>query len=434
MSVYDDELPPLAFVAAGETEEQQDANLEMVEPSPGFPTLTNLIADAIEKRSELTVLDYTANQVNIRFQIDGLWHSMAPMDRESGDYMLAALKQLAGLDYRDRRNRQEGKFRADYQKEKHKCRIVSQGVRTGERVAVYIDIPKPKLDSIEDLGMRASMKEKLSSVLERGDAGMTLVVALPGEGYTSAWRGVLGAADRFTRDYYVIEEASRVEPEVINVASQTYDESAGQKPFDGIPQLLLREPDFISFSEVKDGQVLDQICDLSQQHDLPTMTRIHGKNCLDGLLRLMVLNSDWDKLFDTLHTVVAMRIIRTLCDECRVAFRPNPMLLQKLGIPPGRIHQLYKPFVFKPEMVDEEGNPIEVCPKCSGIGYHGRTGLFEMLTLTEPLKQFLKTSPNINQLVAEAKKHRHISMREEGVLMVAQGRTSIEELQRVLSA
>jgi type II secretory ATPase GspE/PulE/Tfp pilus assembly ATPase PilB-like protein len=434
MAVKNEELPPIQFVAGGETPEQQENNLELVLPSPGFPKVSILIADAIQKRSELTLLDFTQNQTNIRCQIDGIWHSMPPMDRETSDYMLAALKQLAGMNYRERRLRQEGRFRADYLRRKTGCRIISQGVRTGERVAIYLDIPRPPLETLEDLGMRANMKNQLASLLEESQSGMTLVCAMPNEGYTSLWRGVLTAADRFTRDYYVMEEASRVEPDVVNVASMTYDESAGETAFTRMPQLLLREPNFIAFTEIPNGKILDQICNLSIQEELPVLARIHGKNALDGLLRLMLLKSDQQKLVDTLQSVVAMRIVRKLCQECRVGFRPNPMLLQKLGIPQGRINLLYKPFVFQPEMVDEDGNAIEMCSNCHGIGYYERTGIFELLRIGDPIRKLLRSSPNLNQLAAEVRKHNHVSMREEGVVLVAKGQTSLEELQRILKA
>lgn len=429
----DDYAPP-QFVAAGETEEEKEANLESVLPSPGFPAFTELMVEAIEKRSEITVLDFSPNQVNIRYKIDGIWHAMAPMDRETGDYMLASLKQIAGLEYRDRRSRQEGNFRTDYLKRKTKCRVVTQGIKTGERVALYVDIPKPTLDTVEQLGMRERMKDDLTAQLADSGNGLTLYCALPGQGYTTGWRAVLNACDRFTRDYYVIEEASRQEPEVINVGSITYDESKGEDAFTPMPQLLLKEPNFIAFSEIKDAAMLDQICDLSKQQDLPTLTRLHGKNALDGLLRLLLIKSDRQKLVEQLEAVVAMRVIRKLCEECRVAFRPNPMLLQKLGIPPGRIQNLYNPFPWKPEMVDENGKEILPCEHCHGIGYIERTGIFEMLKVTNPIRQVLLQNPNINQLTAEVRKHGHVTFRDEGVLLVAKGVTSVEELQRVLKA
>ena len=100
-----------------------------------------------------------------------------------------------------------------------------------------------------------------------------------------------------------------------------------------------------------------------------------------------------------------MRMIRKLCEECRVAFRPNPMLLQKLGIPPGRVNQIYRPFIYQPEMVDEDGKEIEMCTHCQGIGYFERTGIFEMLKLNDSIRELLLKSPNLNQFLNLRVKH-----------------------------
>ena len=150
------ETPPITFVAAGDTELEREAVLEEVLPSPGFPAVAQLVVDAIEKRSEVTVLDFTPQQVNIRFQIDNVWHTMPNMDRETGDFMLATLKRMAGVDYRNRRAHQEGSFRAEYMRVKHSCQIISQGVRTGERIALYIELPKSKAETLERFSMAST--------------------------------------------------------------------------------------------------------------------------------------------------------------------------------------------------------------------------------------------------------------------------------------
>ena len=109
-------------------------------------------------------------------------------------------------------------------------------------------------------------------------------------------------------------------------------------------------------------------------------------------------------------------------------------MLQQLGLPQGRIAELFQPFVYKPGMVDEEENEIEPCATCSGIGYRGRTGLFELLIVTDEIRNAMVNSPRLDKLSAIAKRNNHISLQMEGVVMVAAGRTSIEELQRVLKS
>jgi type II secretory ATPase GspE/PulE/Tfp pilus assembly ATPase PilB-like protein len=423
----------VTFTPAGDDDEARQANLKMVKPSPGYVTVSALIAEAIVKRSEVTVLDYTASQVAIRYQIDGLWHAGEPMDRETGDYLLATLKQIAGMDYRERRARQTGSFSTEYQKSKQKVRVVSQGVKTGERVAVYLTWKKELLEKVEELGMRASMRTKLIEVLRRDDSHLLLASAKPGEGYTSAWRGVLSACDRLTRDFFVIEDESMVEQEVINFKSITFDKGKGETAMSPLPQLLLKEPNVLAFNDIPDGESLNDMMGISSQHDMPIFVRGPGRNCIDAMLRVLALKPDVEKFASLLTLVVCMRRLRKLCQHCKVPYQPRPDLLQKLGLPAGRITELFRPFVYRQGMVDEDEQEIEPCKHCGGIGYAGLTGIFEMLEVNEKIKKAMLRKPTSDTLKAISRKSRQVTMRQEGALLIAQGVTSVEELQRVLS-
>ena len=425
---------PIEFTAAGDTPEEQKTNLKIVKPSPGFEPASELVTEIILKDANVTVMDFSAQKVVTRFQIDGLWHAGGPMDREIGDYVLATLKQLAGLDYRERRQRQEGGFSTLYKKQKQKFKIVSQGIQAGERVAIYLDYKRPPLEKVIDLGMRERMLEQLRPILNDQNTGMVLVSGVPGEGYTTVWRGVLDACDRLTRDYFVIEEKGKLEDEVINIYPIEYDPSKGETAMSPIPQLLLKEPDVIAFTDLTDGELINDIIDLSVRKTIPVFTRIPGKHCVDALLRALLLKPDLKKFVESLSCVLSMRLIRLLCNNCRIGYQPHPTLLQKLGLPAGRIAELYKPMVYQPGMVDENDIEIEPCRECSGIGYRGRTGFFEMLTINDDLRRVIVKTPRANKLSALAKHQGHVSMQMEGILMVAAGRTSVEELQRVLKS
>ena len=432
---FDEEYdrPPVTFTPAGEDDEARDANLKMVKPSPGYFTVSVLIAESIVKRSEVTVLDYTAAQVTVRYQIDGLWHAGAPMDRETGDYLLATLKQLAGMDYRERRARQTGGFATEYQKSKQKIRVVSQGVKTGERVAVYVTWKKDLLETVEELGMRSSMKGPLKAILDRDDSHLLLVSAKPGEGYTSAWRGVLSVCDRLTRDFFVIEDEEMVEQEVINFGSITFDRGKGETAMTPLPQLLLKEPNVLAFNHVPDGKSLNDMMGVSSEHDMPIYVRGPGRNCIDALLRVLALKPDLEKFSTLLTAVICMRRLRKLCQKCKVAYQPHPDLLRKLGLPVDRIAELHRPFVYREGMVDAEENEIEPCEECGGIGYNGLTGIFELLEINDKIRSEIMKKPDPNTLKSIARTSRQVSMRQEGALLIAQGITSVEELQRVLS-
>ncbi len=211
-------IPPIKFFAGGRTEEIQTANLDAVLPSPGFPTMALILADAMVKRCDVLVFDFTVKDVGVRYNIDGFWHTLPTLDRETGDFMLASMKRLADLDINERRARQEGKFAAEFLRKRFPCRFVSQGVKTGERVAIYIERRRPPTETLEECGMRPALIEKVKMLLGQTH-GLLLVSGLPGDGFTTAWRATLNAADRFMRDFFVVEDTDHKEPEVINVTS-----------------------------------------------------------------------------------------------------------------------------------------------------------------------------------------------------------------------
>ena len=272
-----DDLPPITFVAGGDSEEVRQANLEAVLPSPGYPTTVILMADAISKRADVVLLDFTANSVSVRYQVDGLWHSMPAMDRTTGDYMLATLKQMANLDWRQRRQRQVGKFTAEYLRVKHTSTLTSQGIKSGERVAIEIQRIKPSTETLEDIGMREGMRDDLIRAINEPD-GFVLVSALPGDGLSTTWRALLSTADRFMRDFYVIEEQSRRDPEVINVSSVTYDQSKGESNLSVMRSVLLREPNVVGFTEIPDAASVNELCRLANTKGMTTLGRLHARH------------------------------------------------------------------------------------------------------------------------------------------------------------
>lgn len=426
------EFPEVTFVAAGDNPEERESNRELVEESPGFPTASILVADAILRRADTVMLDYSAQAVKVRFQIDGLWQTMPPMDRRTGDYMLAAIKQLAGMNYKERRQRQKGQFEALFEGKKIKPKIVSQGVATGERVAIFTNRKKPPSETVEELGMRPRMREALAEQL-RAETGIIISCGMPKEGLTTSWRATLNAFDRFMRDYYVIEEKRRQEPEVINISQITFDEKAGEDYWTKIPQLMLLEPNVLVFSEVPSGEMLNKIMDLAEKENLLLVLRIPAKHALDALLRMIALKPNVEQLLRMTKAVLGMRSIRMLCEKCKLPYPPNPNLLAKLGIPPGRIQYLYQPFKWNPQMRTEEDEPVDPCPDCMGVGYKELKGLFELLVLNDPIREAVKASPRLDTLTQTAKQSNHVTIQDEGIVLVAKGDTSIEELQRVLN-
>lgn len=430
------QLPPLTLTPMGAPDKQQDqANLLAAKQSPAFPIAVGLLAHCLMRRGERLMLDYAAQGVAVRFEIDGVWMNGDPMDRQSGDAALAVYKKITNLNAQDRRSRQDGKFGVEFAGGKYNAEFTSQGVQTGERVVVKFKPKKPKFQKIEDLGMRDKMRQRLKEVLD-ADTGFIIVSAPPGGGLTTTWNLTLETADRLMRDFVATEDKANKEDEVINVNPQYYDRAAGESPADLLPKMLLKEPDVLVVPELTNAETVQILCEQINKYHKMAITKVNAKEAAEALLKAFAYKGPAAELTKCVTGVLNVRLIRRLCDRCKQAFQPPPQLLQKLGIPAGRVQVLYQEYKPPPpeECVDEKGNPIviPVCQKCNGIGYAGRTGLFELLVIDDSIRAALTNPPNLETIKRVAKAAGHRSIQEEGILQVAQGVTSIAELQRVL--
>lgn len=131
------------------------------------------------------------------------------------------------------------------------------------------------------------------------------------------------------------------------------------------------------------------------------------------------------ELAEHVIAVVNQRLIRKLCEYCKEAYAPPAQVLQQLGIPEGKIQAFYRP------RQPTEENP-EICPECGGIGYTGRTAIFELLVVDQTVRKALTTNPKLEILRQAARRDGLKTFQEEGLVLVAKGVTSLPELMRVL--
>jgi type II secretory ATPase GspE/PulE/Tfp pilus assembly ATPase PilB-like protein len=290
--------------------------------------------------------------------------------------------------------------------------------------------------SLEELGMREPLRDKLKEALAaRGN--LVVFCAMPQEGLTATWVAALRASDRFTRDYLAIQDVIKAEPDVENVeAGIKFNAAAGETPMKVLPQALLKQPEVLCVPEITDGDTLNLLIAQALDEDRKGFVSLRAKVAVEGVLRLLMLKPDPEKFAKALGAVVNQRLIRKLCDACRESFQPPPDVLQRLGIPPGKVNVLYREKQPLPPGVEppkpKKGDPPLICPKCKGIGYYGRTAIFEVLIVDDKLREAIVKQPKIEVLRQVARQSGNWGLQEEGILMLAQGITSFTELQRVL--
>ncbi len=426
--------PPVRITAAGDTPAQAGANLAQSQRAPGYVETVMLLADSIFKQVDTVMLDYTRDAVGMRYQIDGVWHNLPSRDRQSGDAMLAVMKKLANLNHAERRARQRGTFKAQFNESRCSCTLTSQGVQTGERVILELKGYNRKLETLIDLGMREKMRDKFKELID-SPPGFVVVSAMPKDGLTTTWCAMLTAADRFMRDFVSLEDEANPQPEVINVEQVFFKRAEGQTPTSILPKVLLKQPEVIVVPEVGEGDIVTALTNEVLEEKRQAIVSVRAREAVEALLRIVALEPNVAKFAKAVTLVLNHRLVRRLCQNCRQPYQPNPQLLQKLGIPQGRIQFLYKHYEPPPAgQVDAKGQPIQpqICPKCNGLGYRGRAAIFEMLIINDQIREALTKNANLESLRQVARQSRHHSLQEEGILTVAQGITSLAELQRVL--
>lgn len=419
---YEKGAPVELIALGGATERDDQANLIRARQSPGYIMVKELIVDMVAKDSSKTLLDYGREAVAQKYQIDGVWHSGEARDRQSGDLMLAVMKTLAAMDLNDRARPQTGRFAAKYEKNSYMAKLTTQGTQGGERVILDLDDGKRKFASIDDLGMREKVRDRWHELIG-ADQGLLILSTLPGDGLTTLIDTAIDDTDRLMRDWVALEPQNKREREIENVDVEEYDGSTGQSLAAILPKVIRKYPNVYVVRDIDSPQAAEQLFREIQDDHL-VVTSVHAKDAPEALLRMLQKKVPQREFAAVVTAVLYMRLIRKLCEECRVPYEPTADVLQKLGIPQGRVQVLYR--------APKAGERDKPCPVCHGIGFKGRTGLFELLEANDEVRQVIAKQPKLDLLKKAARQAGMRSLQEEGILLVAKGVTSLPELMRVL--
>jgi type II secretory ATPase GspE/PulE/Tfp pilus assembly ATPase PilB-like protein len=251
---------------------------------------------------------------------------------------------------------------------------------------------------------------------------------MPAEGLRNTVDVALHACDRYTREFAAVEEEKTRFHHVENVHVTTYTAAAEQTPATVLPKLLRTQPDVVVVRDLVNAESAGVLCDAAAEKLI--IGTVRAKDCVEALWRTLSLGLRPSEFAGAIMAVLAQRLVRKLCSDCMEAYVPPPQVLQQLGIPAGRIEAFYRPRQ-RPEQPNPK-EPYVPCRTCAGIGYLGRTAIFELLVVGDNVRKALASNPNPELLRRAARKDGMKSLQEEGILLVAKGVTSLPELIRVL--
>lgn len=399
------------------------ANARLVQAAL-LPT-RELVTDALEKRAELIRLDIKGEKGQTQLSVDGMPYAGTRMPKQQAVGITQMMKVLSGLDAKLKGKHQVGGVKAEFQETKYELTTdVAPQPDGSERLTIRIRNMKLKLDTPADLGMSDAARAQIRELTSRRH-GIIAVCGPPGSGVTTTLYAVVRGIDVYLYSIYSIADTGT--RELVNIKQFVPNE--GDDLEATIMRMMREEADVVLTKPIRDAEttkhlmaVADRICIISE---------LAAKDAASGIAQLAEWSGDRQKASEVIDAAYSTKLIRMLCTKCREAFRPNPKLLEKVGLPP-ETKVLYR----KGEpMVDEKtGEEDPPCEKCDGTGYYGRMAMIEIIIVSDAIRKLIAQGATADQIKVAARSEGCQTFHKDGLRLVAEGKTSLEELQRVFKA
>ena len=367
-------------------------------------------------------------QYSVVYLVDGVRQGGELIPAANAARIMDFWKGAARLDVADRRRKQTGAVEVEQGSMKRSARITSIGAQGGMRLTALFEAERAVQRKPEDMGLLDVQLAELKAIVAEGK-GIVLLAAPPDGGRTTTLYTVTRMHDAYTTNVQTCE----IDPQspLEGVRTNAWDPQkvgaeggAGAEFSTTVRSILRRDPDVVSIGELPDANTAKEVAKADHER-----TRVYvsmrATDALAAIQMYVKAVGDTKQAADSLHGVVAQRLVRKLCSNCRVAYPPTPDMLKKMGIPEGKVQQLYR----KGGQVLIKNRP-ETCPVCNGGGYFGQEGLFEVYSIG-PEERSLIAQANFQGLRASLRKRQLPNIQQVGLRKAVDGTTSVEEVMRV---
>jgi type II secretory ATPase GspE/PulE/Tfp pilus assembly ATPase PilB-like protein len=418
----EEEIEPVSFQGAlnGQPANLKE-NARLVKA--GLMPAKNIVTDGLALRAELMRFEPKGERYQVVFYVDGVANPGPKLSKQQGLAVVQVVKLLSGLNIQERKRPQSGGILAELEGVSYQLRVSTAPAEGGERLSIKAINVKYPLDRADDIGITEENKERIRE-MSKGRHGLILISGPPSSGTTTTTFGVVRSVDAYQYTIFALAEPEH--RELSHIA--TLDKKAGDTFDDELRRIIRMEADIIYLNPVTDEEYVRSILNVADE--ISMIAEISAKDSVSGLIKFCKLAGSVEKGVGALRCVIGHKLIRTLCDQCKEAFRPNPKLIEKMGLPKST-KMLYRP---PRQTVDEEGNEIEPCEKCDGLGYYGRTLMMEIIEMTDEMKQLIISGAEPGKIKAFAKKEGMPTFQKDGIRLVAEGKVSLDELQKVFKS
>ena len=391
-----------------QTQDDDDLSVD-VDDAPVIQLVNLVISEAIKAGASDIHVEPYEKTLRLRYRIDGVLQEMTPPPKKFQNAIISRIKILSEMDIAEKRLPQDGRFKARISNRNIDFRVSTCPIAHGEKVVIRIlDQNKLKL-SLEDLGFETEIRDKFVEYIHK-PWGMILITGPTGSGKSTTLYTALSTINDSKKNISTIEDPIEYQIRGINQVQAKPD--IGLTFAAGLRSFLRQDPDIIMVGEIRDLETAE-IAVRSALTGHLVLSTIHTNDATSTLSRLTDMGVEPFLVTASLLMVIAQRLVRRICGSCKEEFIPTPELLNLAQVPQKEGLKLWR------------GTG---CPTCRGTGYKGRVALYELLIMTERLKELIISGGTISQIKKAAISEGMETLRTAGIKKAFQGLTTIEEV------
>lgn len=385
--------------------------------------LEMVLAGALSAEASDIHIEPQAEQVRLRFRLDGVLHDILFFDYKVYNLVLSRIKLVSGLRLNVKNQAQDGRFSIKTQEGEMAVRTSVIPGSYGESIVLRILNPKSIAIPFDQLGIDAKLMTVLEKELSKPN-GMILTTGPTGSGKTTTLYAFLKKIH--TPETKIITLEDPVEYHLQNIVQTQVEESTGYSFSEGLRSILRQDPDVIMVGEIRDLETAKTAINSALTGHL-VLSTLHTNNAAGTIPRLIDLGVNPTSIAPAVNIAMAQRLVRKLCDKCKeknLATETESAIIKKVAetIPDKNIPNDQELFVWRAKR----------CGFCNNTGYKGRIGVYEAILIDDEVEPLILLNPTEAEILKKSEKQGILNMKQDGILKVLSGITSLDELQRVI--
>lgn len=391
---------------------EENKRQEDVDNSPVVKLVNNIIEGGVRQRASDIHIEPFEYNVRVRYRIDGVLREIISYDRALYAAIIARLKVISGMDISEKRKPQDGRITITVDRREYDIRVSNLPTVFGEKVVMRLASKEGFKRDKKDLGLSPTDLVKFDNIL-RNPHGIILVTGPTGSGKSTTLYTAL--SELASDEVNIITVEDPVEANVDNVNQVQVNVKANLTFASALRSILRQDPDIIMIGEIRDGETAEIAVKASITGHLVVST-LHTNSTAASISRLIDMGIEPYLLGDSLVGIIAQRLVRRLCPECKESYEADEEEKRVLKVPQNEPLKLYKACG---------------CEACGNTGYYGRIGVYEIMPISRKIKKLIASGANADEITAQAVTEGMNTLRMSASNYVKQGLTSFNEMMKI---